>query len=95
MNTFSIAVDDLVLTADVSHGGFATLSMTARTQIGNIGWKGWGSRFALAPNAVSSMAFKARRCVGIILGKKLAMDSLLVIFRNFSVTGSAVHFLLG
>ena len=93
MNALCVSFDNLPLLPCITHGGLLPLAVTARAEIGNLCGEGIGLGITLTASAVCSVAFEARRRVGVFLGAELAMRALPMLLDDFGVARGAVDIL--
>ncbi len=91
MDALLVSLNDLVLRARVSHGGFVPFAMAAGAQVRDI--RGKDGRFRIFPSAdaMRAMAFVARWRIGVVPCKQLSMNALLVLLTWLCMTGSAIN----
>ncbi len=93
VNTFSVALDDLVLCPRVTRSRFLSLAMASSAKIWNIRGKSHRSGIAFPKRAVLAMTLQTGGSVWIILGEELPVRAFLILFSDLRVTSGAIDFL--
>ena len=93
VDTLSISLNDLMLPAGISHGGFLSFSMTAGAEVGYVRGKDYRAWVNFPSHTMRAVTFLARWSIGIVFRHKNAMRARLKLLTNLGMAGGTVYLL--